>query len=64
MSTTQVTTPDTALPVADAQQVRDAVVGLLKRHPRAFALMVGLHGAAALAGLVAPRMLGEIVDDL
>lgn len=53
---------DTALPVADTRQVREAVVGLFRRHPRAFALMVGLHAAAALAGLVAPRLLGEIVE--
>ncbi|CAA9362665.1 MAG: Heterodimeric efflux ABC transporter, permease/ATP-binding subunit 2 [uncultured Nocardioidaceae bacterium] len=55
---------DTALPVANTQQVRDAVVDLFKRHPRAFGLMVGLHAAAALAGLAAPRLLGEIVESV
>jgi ABC-type multidrug transport system fused ATPase/permease subunit len=55
---------DTALPVANTRQVRDAVIGLFRRHPRAFGLMVGLHAAAALAGLAAPRLLGEIVESV
>ena len=43
---------DTALPVATTRQVRDAVVALLRRHPRAFGLMLGLHarGGAGRAG--------------
>jgi ABC-type multidrug transport system fused ATPase/permease subunit len=61
MSTTG---PGTSLPVATSRQVRDAVVAVFRRHPRSLALMVGLHGAAALAGLVAPRMLGEIVESV
>src|SRR5829696_6788416 len=55
---------ETDLPVATTRQVRDAIVVLFRRHPRAFGLMLGLHGAAALAGLVAPRLLGEIVESV
>ena len=55
---------DTSLPVATTRQVRDAAVTLVRHHPRAFGLMIALHGAAALAGLVAPRMLGEIVESV
>jgi ABC-type multidrug transport system fused ATPase/permease subunit len=35
---------------------------MFRRHPRTVAAMLVLHGAAALAGLVAPRLLGEIVE--
>ena len=51
-----------ALPVADSRQVREAVKDLFRRHPRAFLVTLVLHAAAALAGLVAPRLLGDIVE--
>ncbi len=52
------------LPVADDRQVRAYVVGLTRRHPRAIALTLSLHAGAALAGLVAPRLLGSIVESV
>ena len=52
------------LPVADTIQVRRYVVELFRRHPRALAGAVTLHVAAAIAGLVGPRLLGELVESL
>ncbi len=34
----------------------------MRRHPAGFGLALALHGAAAVAGLVAPRVLGSIVQ--
>ncbi len=56
------TVTDTSLPVATGRQVRAAVTELFRRHPKAFTTTLVLHSAAALAGLVAPRLLGEIVE--
>ncbi len=53
---------DTVLPVADDSQVLAYLRDLLRRHPRAIIGMLALHGLAALAGLVAPRLLGDIVE--
>lgn len=50
------------LPIADQKQVRGFVRALVRRHPRAIGAMLGLHAAAALTGLVAPRLLGDIVE--
>ncbi|WP_030436564.1 ABC transporter ATP-binding protein [Actinoplanes subtropicus] len=52
------------LPVADNVQVRRYVVELFRRHPRALGGAVALHVAAAIAGLVGPRLLGELVESL
>ncbi|HET6211588.1 MAG TPA: ABC transporter ATP-binding protein [Micromonosporaceae bacterium] len=52
------------LPVADAAQVRRYARGLLRRHPRALAGALGLHGLAAIAGLAAPRLLGNLVESI
>lgn len=52
----------TALPVADAAQVRRYARNLIRRHPRVLAVALGLHALAAVAGLAAPRLLGELVD--
>jgi ABC-type multidrug transport system fused ATPase/permease subunit len=54
----------TLLPIADDRQVWGAVRGLLRQHRRVVTVMIGLHGLAALAGLVAPRLLGEIVESV
>ncbi|SCL19638.1 ABC-type multidrug transport system, ATPase and permease component [Micromonospora nigra] len=54
----------TALPVADARQVRRYARTLVRRHPRALAAALGLHAAAAAAGLVAPRLLGDLVEGI
>ena len=52
----------TALPVADARQVRRYARGLMRRHPRALAGALTLHALAAVAGLAAPRLLGDLVE--
>ncbi|MER5701323.1 ABC transporter ATP-binding protein [Micromonospora sp. NPDC002296] len=54
----------TALPVADAGQVRRYARALVRRHPRALAVALGLHALAAAAGLVAPRLLGDLVESI
>ncbi|MBL7256998.1 ABC transporter ATP-binding protein [Paractinoplanes lichenicola] len=50
------------LPVADTAQVRRYARDLLRRYPRTLGLTVGLHVLAAVAGLVGPRLLGELVE--
>ncbi|WP_283135544.1 ABC transporter ATP-binding protein [Rhizohabitans arisaemae] len=50
------------LPVADQAQVRAYARRLTLRHPRALGLAVGLHGLAAVAGLAAPWLLGDLVQ--
>jgi ABC-type multidrug transport system fused ATPase/permease subunit len=52
------------LPVADRATVRRAAVDLLARDRRAVAVSLALHGAAAVAGLAAPWLLGRIVDEV
>jgi ABC-type multidrug transport system fused ATPase/permease subunit len=54
----------TALPVADAGQVRQYARDLARRHPRGLAAALGLHAFAAAAGLVAPRLLGDLVEGI
>ncbi|MFI7306166.1 ABC transporter ATP-binding protein [Micromonospora aurantiaca] len=53
-----------ALPVADIAQVRRYVRELIRRHPRRLAVALGLHALAAGAGLVAPRLLGDLVEGI
>ncbi|MFE9688457.1 ABC transporter ATP-binding protein [Micromonospora sp. NPDC005806] len=53
-----------ALPVADARQVRRYARALARRHPRGLATALGLHALAAAAGLVAPRLLGDLVEGI
>jgi ABC-type multidrug transport system fused ATPase/permease subunit len=53
-----------ALPVASARQVRRHVRALVLRHRRALAGTVALHALAAACGLVAPRVLGDFVEDV
>ena len=50
------------LPVADIRQVRRYARTLLRRHPRLLVGALALHAVAAIAGLVAPRMIGELVE--
>ena len=50
------------LPVAEDHQVVAYLRALARRHPRAIVTMLVLHALAALAGLVAPRLLGDIVQ--
>jgi ABC-type multidrug transport system fused ATPase/permease subunit len=50
------------LPVATTKEVRRYVAGLARRHPRGIWGSAVLHVAAALAGLAAPRLLGDLVQ--
>ena len=52
----------THLPVADTRAVRRYAASLARRHPRMLWSAVTLHVLAALAGLAAPRLLGELVQ--
>ncbi|AVT39021.1 ABC transporter ATP-binding protein [Plantactinospora sp. BB1] len=51
-----------SLPIADPAQVRRYARGLVRRHPRALAGALGLHALAAVTGLAAPRLLGDLVE--
>jgi ABC-type multidrug transport system fused ATPase/permease subunit len=50
------------LPVASGPTVRAYAVRLMRRHPRALGLALLLYGLAAVAGLVAPQLLGRLVE--
>ncbi|MBB2747659.1 UNVERIFIED_ORG: ABC-type multidrug transport system fused ATPase/permease subunit [Microbispora rosea subsp. rosea] len=52
------------LPVADRAQVRAYARRLTLKYPRELGLALALHALAAVAGLVAPRMLGDLVEGL
>jgi ABC-type multidrug transport system fused ATPase/permease subunit len=52
------------LPIADGPDLRAQARRLGRRHRRALAGMVGLHAAAAAAGLAGPPLLGKIVQAL
>ncbi|RNL78376.1 ABC transporter ATP-binding protein [Nocardioides marmorisolisilvae] len=53
-----------SLPVADQAEVKRYLKHLLRRHPRAIGIALGLHVLAAVAGLAAPRLLGGLVQDV
>ncbi len=50
------------LPVAEPPAVRRHVAGLLKRHRGTFTAVILLNSVAALAALVGPQVLGQIVQ--
>ena len=50
------------LPVADGTQVRRYARELIRRYPRALGITLGLHVLAAVAGLVGPKLLGDLVE--
>ncbi|ROR89351.1 ABC transporter ATP-binding protein [Nocardioides aurantiacus] len=52
----------TTLPVAQGPQVRRYALDLARRHPRMLGAALFLHLCAALAGLAAPRLLGDLVE--
>ncbi|MFD7014238.1 MULTISPECIES: ABC transporter ATP-binding protein [unclassified Streptomyces] len=54
----------TTLPVGTPATVRSYVRGLLRRHRRAFGILVGTNAVAVLASMVGPYLLGGIVEDL
>jgi ABC-type multidrug transport system fused ATPase/permease subunit len=58
------TAPLTGLPVATAAQVRARARVLARRHRGRLVLAVGLHAAAAVAGLASPALLGLLVDEV
>jgi ABC-type multidrug transport system fused ATPase/permease subunit len=55
---------DRILPVATPAQVRSYARRLTLAYPRRLALALGLHGLAAVAGLAAPRLIGDLVEDV
>ncbi|MGH3318434.1 MAG: ABC transporter transmembrane domain-containing protein, partial [Nocardioidaceae bacterium] len=52
------------LPVAGAAEVRRYARALARRHPRELAAAVALHCLAAMAGLAAPRLIGDLVESV
>ncbi|MEO7059423.1 MAG: ABC transporter ATP-binding protein [Lapillicoccus sp.] len=52
------------LPIAEMSSVRTHAAGILRRHGRDLGLVVGLHALAAVAALAAPRIVGQLVDDV
>jgi len=50
------------LPVADTAAVRRYAVRLARQHPRRLGGAVALHVLAAVAGLAAPRLIGNLVQ--
>lgn len=51
----------TLLPIATGAEIRAQAAALLRTHRRAFLVVLLLHSLAAVAGLAAPRLLGELV---
>jgi ABC-type multidrug transport system fused ATPase/permease subunit len=58
------TAPTTALPVANKRAVRRYVRVIARNHPRWLWGALTLHVLAALAGLAAPRLLGDLVESV
>ncbi|WP_405782852.1 ABC transporter ATP-binding protein [Streptomyces sp. NBC_00859] len=58
--------PQTAatLPVGTPATVRSYVRELLRRHRRAFAVLIGANAIAVIASLAGPYLLGGLVEDL
>ena len=56
--------PDRALPVADRGVVGRFALDLVRTRRRTVVALLVLHGLAALAGLVVPRFVGRLVDDV
>ena len=52
------------LPIADGPELRSQVRRLGRHHRRALAGMIGLHAAAAAAGLAGPPLLGALVQSV
>ena len=54
----------TLLPIADGPELRRQARAIARRHRAALAGVVALHGFAAAAGLVAPALLGRLVQSI
>jgi ABC-type multidrug transport system fused ATPase/permease subunit len=52
------------LPIAEPAQTRSYAAGLVREHRTTVAAIIGLHVLAAVAGLVAPRLIGNLVEDV
>jgi ABC-type multidrug transport system fused ATPase/permease subunit len=66
MSQTTQTSPSPArsLPVADMASVKEHTRGLVRRHRGSILVVIALHAVAAVAALVAPRVIGLLVDEI
>jgi len=49
------------LPVAGSAEIRRHARRLARRHPRGLLIALGLHAVAAVTGLAAPRLIGDLV---
>ncbi|MFI7099115.1 ABC transporter ATP-binding protein [Streptomyces sp. NPDC050161] len=54
----------TTLPVGSPATVRAYVGGLIRRHRRAFTVLISVNAAAVVASMVGPYLLGGLVEDL
>ncbi|MFF1476882.1 ABC transporter ATP-binding protein [Streptomyces sp. NPDC058301] len=54
----------TTLPVGTPATVRAYVAELMRRHRKAFTLLVGVNAVAVIASMVGPYLLGGLVEDL
>ncbi|MFG2137943.1 ABC transporter ATP-binding protein [Streptomyces sp. NPDC048650] len=54
----------TTLPVGSPATVRGYVADLIRRHRRAFTVLVGVNAAAVIASMAGPYLLGGLVEDL
>ncbi|MFD5984801.1 ABC transporter ATP-binding protein [Streptomyces cyaneofuscatus] len=54
----------TTLPVGTPTTVRSYVRDLLRRHRKAFALLIGANAVAVIASIAGPYLLGGLVEDL
>jgi ABC-type multidrug transport system fused ATPase/permease subunit len=52
------------LPVAGPAEIRRHARRLARRHPRSLTIALLLHGLAAVSGLAAPRLIGNLVQDV
>ncbi|TCC10669.1 ABC transporter ATP-binding protein [Kribbella soli] len=50
------------LPVAGSAEIRRHARRLARRHPRNLTIALVLHGLAAVSGLAAPRLIGDLVE--
>ncbi len=60
----QQTPQSAALPVADSATVRRHAATMVRHHRGALVVTVTLHALAAVVGLVAPRLFGELIEQL
>ncbi|MFD7335801.1 ABC transporter ATP-binding protein [Streptomyces violascens] len=54
----------TTLPVGTPATVRAYVKELMRRHRRAFSVLIGVNAVAVIASMVGPYLLGGVVEDL